>query len=55
MAADPHHPTTSDAPLMTDAELLADRQQGWEGFMRFVTLSIATTVVVLVLLAIFVV
>lgn len=35
-------------------DLLADRQQGWERFTRFVTWSIATTAIVLILLALFV-
>jgi len=54
MAADPHDMTTSDAPPMSDAAFLADRQQFWEGFMRFAFWSIAATALTLILLLIFV-
>jgi hypothetical protein len=56
MAADPHHMTTTAdaAPPMSDAELLAERQETWNRFCRFVTWSIAATATVLALLLIFV-
>ncbi|GGG25035.1 hypothetical protein GCM10010964_11330 [Caldovatus sediminis] len=55
MAADPHHTTTTaDAPPMSDAELLAERQETWNRFCRFVTWSIVATATVLALLVIFV-
>jgi len=35
-------------------DILAERQHGWESFTRLVTVSVAVTVFVLVMLAIFV-
>ncbi|HYF09175.1 MAG TPA: aa3-type cytochrome c oxidase subunit IV [Acetobacteraceae bacterium] len=36
-------------------DILRDRQQGWDGFTRFVTWSIALTVIILALMAFFLV
>jgi hypothetical protein len=52
-AADPHPTTTTDVPPMSDAELLADRQQFWHNFTRFLVWSVAATAVTLLLMLIF--
>jgi hypothetical protein len=55
-AADPHPTTpTTDVPPMSDAELLADRQQFWQSFTRFLVWSVAVTAATLALMAIFLV
>jgi hypothetical protein len=40
---------------VTANDILAERQAGWEGFTRFATWSVATIVVVLILMAFFLV
>jgi hypothetical protein len=40
---------------MSDAELLADRQQFWQNFTRSIVWSVAATVATLALMAIFLV
>ncbi len=39
---------------VSSRDILAERQRGWESFTRFTTWSVAATVLLLVLLAVFV-
>ncbi|MBW8269665.1 hypothetical protein [Caldovatus aquaticus] len=56
MAADAHHTTTADAaPPVSMEELLAERQQFWNRFCRFLAWTVAATATVLALMAIFLV
>lgn len=38
---------------MTDEELLREHEQNWKGFVRFITLSTAAIIAVLLLMALF--